>query len=132
MNVSIKPSTFGIFLKNVILEEESWKDLRILLEFELWKPRSLWHISGLMNFDQKPANLTVFFMYYSVISVQWFSPNFNFLQQKILQSPQVQILHKDWGFIEDMLRVSWHPGRLAKWIGQLTGVQVIIIGCGSC
>jgi len=70
-------------MKNVILLNKSVEKIllkmlrycfrRILPEFRLWKRSGLWHISGWMNFGKKNANLTVYFMDYSVVSVQWFS-----------------------------------------------------------
>lgn len=69
-----KPINSGIFFF-FWKTNYSWRSilrrcLRILLYCELWKSSKLWHISGLVNFNNKNASITVYFMDYSAINIQ--------------------------------------------------------------
>lgn len=69
--VSINLSISGISLKT----SYSWRSilrrwLRILLHCELLKSSRLWHITGLINFNNKNVSITVYFMDYSAINIQ--------------------------------------------------------------
>lgn len=70
-----KPINSGIFFFFFWKTNYSWRSilrrcLRILLYCELWKSSKLWHITGLVNFNNKNASITVYFMDYGSINIQ--------------------------------------------------------------
>lgn len=70
INLSILAFFFFFWKTNYSWRSILRRCLRILLYCELWKSSKLWHITGLVNFNNKNASITVYFMDYSAINIQ--------------------------------------------------------------